>query len=88
MALKGNDPKSALSLATQAQEQFARGHQLESELRAWFIAARASDQLGDANKAQEQMRNALDARAKLEQQWSPDVFKVYATRPDIQAYYR
>src|ERR1043166_10230368 len=31
VALKGKDAQNALTLATQAQERFARGHQLESE---------------------------------------------------------
>jgi tetratricopeptide (TPR) repeat protein len=87
-ALKENDPKMALILATQAQEQFTHRQQLESEWRAWFIGSRASDRMGDGTKAAEQLRNALEARAKLEQQWGANVFRVYATRPDIQVYYR
>jgi tetratricopeptide (TPR) repeat protein len=85
-ALKGNDAQTALTLATQAQERFARGQQLESEWRAWLIASRASQQLGDTGKAEEQLRNAQEIRSKLEQQWGPDVFKQYAARPDIQVY--
>ena len=87
-ALKGNDAQTALILGTQAQERFARGQQLESEWRAWHIASRASQQLGDTGKAEEQWRNAQEIRSKLEQQWSPDVFRQYTTRPDIQAYNR
>jgi hypothetical protein len=88
VALKGGDPKTALALATQAQERFARGTQLESEWRAWAIASRASKDLGDNNTAQEQTRNAEATRARLEHQWGADVFKKYAARPDIQVYYR
>ena len=84
-ALKGNDPQTALMLAAQAQERFARGEQLESEWRAWLIASRASQQLGDANKTAEQIRNALNVRSKLEEQWGAD-FKQYVLRPDIQVY--
>ncbi|HJS25122.1 MAG TPA: tetratricopeptide repeat protein [Pyrinomonadaceae bacterium] len=87
-ALKGNDAQSALTLATQAQTRFARGEQLESEWRAWLIASRASQQLKDSGKAEEQLKSAQNTRYKLEQQWSPDVFRQYAARPDIQAYYR
>ena len=87
-ALKGNDAQTALTLATQAQTRFARGEQLESEWRAWLIASRASQQLKDTGKAEEQLRNAQNTRSKLEQQWSPDVFRQYAAKPDIQAYYR
>jgi len=87
-ALKGNDPNTALTLATQAQEKFARGEQLESEWRAWIIASRANKNLGDNNKAQEQMTKAEDARSRLEQKWGTDAFKQYANRPDIQVYFR
>ena len=87
-ALKGNDAQTALTLATQAQARFARGGQLESEWRAWFIASRASQQLGDTGKAEEQLKSAQNTRYKLEQQWSPDHFRQYAARPDIQAYNR
>ena len=82
-ALKGNDPQTSLILATQAQERFARGEQLESEWRAWLIASLASQKLGDANKAAEQTQNALNLRSKLEEQWGVD-FKQYILRPDIQ----
>lgn len=90
VALKAKDPKTALTLATQAQGRFARGSsQIESEWHAWAIAARASKDLGDNNTAQEQIRNAEGARSRLEQLWGAGVFKQYAAvRPDIQVYYR
>jgi tetratricopeptide (TPR) repeat protein/predicted Ser/Thr protein kinase len=86
-ALRGNDAATALNLATQAQGRFAPGQQLESQWRAWAIASRASQQLGDKNKAEEMSKNALEARSKLEQQWGSHVFQQYAARPDVQVYY-
>jgi tetratricopeptide (TPR) repeat protein len=88
VALNAKDPKTASTLATQAQERFARGSQLESEWRAWAIASHASKDLGDNNTAQEQMGKAADVRSRLEQQWGTVVFKQYAARPDIQVYLR
>jgi len=88
VSLKANDLENASKLAAQAQERFARGGQLASEWRAWLIASQASKNLGDNNKAQEQMRNAESTRSKLEQQWGSDTFKQYAARPDIQVYYQ
>lgn len=88
VASNAKDPKTASTLATQAQERFARGGQLESEWRAWAIASHASKDSGDNNTAQEQMRKAEDSRSRLEQQWGSAVFKQYAARPDIQVYYR
>ena len=88
VALKGKDAQTALILATQAQERFARGLQFESEWRAWAIASRANKELGHNDIAQEQMKNAATSRSKLEQQWGADAFKKYAARPDIQVYYQ
>jgi hypothetical protein len=87
-ALRLNDAQLAASLAGQAQEKFARGGQLESEWRAWTIASRATEKLGDKDKAGEMQKNGENARSRLEQQWGPDAFKQYAARPDIQVYYR
>jgi tetratricopeptide (TPR) repeat protein len=87
-ALKANDAQTALTLATQAQERFTRSEQRESEWIAWAITSRASQQLGDKNKAEETLKNALNVRSRLEQQWGPEVFKQYAARPDIQVYFR
>jgi tetratricopeptide (TPR) repeat protein len=86
VALKGKDAQTALTLATQAQERFARGIQLESEWRAWAIASRANKDLGHPDIAQEQMKNAETTRSKLEQQWGADAFRKYAARPDIQGF--
>jgi serine/threonine protein kinase len=88
VALKGKDAQTALTLATQAQERFARGIQLESEWRAWAIASRASKELGHSDIAQEQTRNAETTRSKLEQQWGADAFRKYVARPDIQVFYQ
>ena len=87
-ALRVNDAQTALTWSTQAQEKFTQSQQLESEWRAWVIASRASEKLGDKNKSEETLRNGVTARSKLEQLWGPDTFKQYATRPDIQVYIR
>ncbi len=87
-AWKTGDPQTALALATKAQERFAHSEQRESEWRAWAIAARAAEQLGDKSKAEEMSRNAVFVRSKLEQLWGPDTFKQYTARPDIQVYIR
>ncbi len=85
-ALARKDGQKALSLATQAQERFARGGQLESEWRAWFVLAQANALLGNKDQSAEQIKRALDVRGKLEQQWGSDTFKRYSSRPDIQVY--
>jgi serine/threonine protein kinase/Flp pilus assembly protein TadD len=87
-AWKTNDLQTAQTLATQAQDRLARSEQLESEWRAWAIASRATEQLGDKTKAEEMARNAITVRSKLEERWGPDTFKQYIGRPDIQVYIR
>ena len=87
-ALLSNDAKTALNLASDVQPRFAQGEQYESEWRAWLIASRASEKLGDKTKAQEQLTNALSARSKLEQEWGSEAFKQYKTRPDIRVFYQ
>ncbi|HKS10663.1 MAG TPA: tetratricopeptide repeat protein [Pyrinomonadaceae bacterium] len=87
-ALLTNDAHTALNLATDAQARFESGQQYESEWRALLIASRASEKLGDKNKAQELFGNAMNVRAKLEQQWGAEAFKQYSSRPDVQAIYK
>lgn len=94
VALRSNDAQTALNLATEAQARFARSSQFESEWRAWMIAARASQKLGDKSimsqlyysKADEQFKNAQNIKSKLGERWGAERFKQYALRPDIQVY--
>jgi hypothetical protein len=85
-ALARKDAQKALSLATQAQERSARGGQLESEWRAWFIASRANAALGNNDQSVEQARKSSDISNQLQQQWGPEAFKRYISRPDIQVF--
>lgn len=87
-ALFSDDASTALRLGMEAQARFARCSQFASEWRAWMVSARASQRLGNKEKADEQLRNAQNVRSKLEQQWGADAFKQYSSRPDIQVYYQ
>ena len=85
-ALERKDAQKALALATQAQERSAGGGQLESQWRAWNIAARANSELGNKDQSVDQQKKSSDALDQLQQQWGADVFKRYTSRPDIQVY--
>jgi len=87
-ALESGNAQAALATASQAQERFARGSQLESEWRAWLIAARANQRLGDTSKAQEQLAQGKSVLSRLAQKWGAEVFNSYTSRPDIQVYYK
>jgi hypothetical protein len=85
-ALARKDAEKALSFATQAQERFAGGGQVESHWRAWNIAARANSELGNREQSIGQTKKSEDALNQIQQQWGPDAFKRYTSRPDIQVY--
>lgn len=87
-ALQGGDASKALTLATQAEESFARGAQLESQWRACLIAAQASERLGDTGKAAQQLERGRNILRELEKQWGSEAYKGYTSRPDIQVYYK
>ena len=87
-ALECGDAKAALTLASQAQERFASGSQLESEWRALLIGARASQQLGDNSRASELSAQGKSVLLQLQQKWGEDAYKTYILRPDIQVYYK
>ena len=87
-ALESGDARSAAALALQAQQRFAQCSQWESEWRSWLIAARASQQLGDASKAESERAQGKKVLLQLQQKWGTEAFTRYLSRPDIQVYYK
>jgi serine/threonine protein kinase/tetratricopeptide (TPR) repeat protein len=83
--LEKGDAEGALSNALEAQQSFNRASQLESEWRAWAIAARASRLKKDLKDASEQMAQAENVFTQLRQKWGDEAFEGYQkNRPDIQ----
>lgn len=82
--IESKDGASALKHALQAQERFARAGQLESEWRAWLVAARANREKGDEAAARESQARAGEILSQLEQKWGTVSFNSYQDRPDIQ----
>jgi len=83
-SLENNDAQGALTNALQVQQSFNRAGQLESEWRAWVIAARASRLKRDERAASEQMAEASNVLSQLRQRWGDEAFNGYLSRPDIQ----
>ena len=83
MLLNG-EAQPALDMSLRARESFSRVGQLDSEWRAWLIAASASQKLGQTTPAREYAANAKDRLAKLEQQLGAEAYKGYLSRKDIQ----
>lgn len=83
---ESGDSENARSVALGAQERLARDGQQESEWRAWLIAARSSQTLGDETSGQEELARAASVLSQLRQKWGVEAFSPYAARPDVQLY--
>ena len=84
--LESGDAKSALVAAQQAQPSLATRHRKESEWRAWLIAARANQRLGDSDAARSQLERAQSSILDLRTKWRDEAFNSYSSRSDIQAF--
>lgn len=82
--LAGNDAEGALTNALEAQSRFQRAGQLESEWRAWVVAARASRLKHDERGASEQLGHAADVLSQFHQRLGDAFFSAYLARTDIQ----
>ena len=76
--------QGALADAQAAQRLFAAAAQLESEWRAWLVAARSMQLEGDRSITYDYAVRAESARAALQVRWGEDNYRGYMRRPDIQ----
>jgi tetratricopeptide (TPR) repeat protein len=83
--LHSNDANGALQHAQTAQGMFASAGQLESEWRAWLVAAQAERLVGSRSTAHDYALRAETQRRALESRWGAEDFGTYSRRPDIQA---
>jgi serine/threonine protein kinase/Tfp pilus assembly protein PilF len=84
MMLANGEAQVALERALQAQEAFSQAGRLDSEWRAAVIAARATQKLGNEERAREFASKAKDSFARLEQRLGPEGSRGYLSRKDIQ----
>lgn len=84
--LLSGDPTRALTTAKSAQEFLERTGQVESNWRAWLIAGRAAQRLGDKKAVRENMLRADALLSSLRQMWNDEYFETYINRPDIKLY--
>lgn len=80
---ESGDAKGALENAQVAQRIMSTWHHKEAEWRAWLIAARANQGLGNVNAEREPISQARALLADLRQEWGA-AFSVYANRLDVQ----
>jgi hypothetical protein len=83
--LESGNAKGALETAKLAQPELSSRRRKESEWRAWSIAARASQKLGDLEGMRIQIGQAMAILDELKQKWGADAFRSYSARSDIQA---
>jgi tetratricopeptide (TPR) repeat protein len=74
----------AVSAALAAQKSFNAGGQKESEWRSLLMAALASEQLGNTEKAGAYRAQASQVLSTLQQRWGTDNYNTYLMRPDVQ----
>lgn len=84
--IESGDAKGALEAAVAAQQILAELHEPEHEWRAWLIAGRASQRLGNIDAMREQLSRARQAYDALRSLWGGDAFTAYNLRTDVQAF--
>jgi serine/threonine protein kinase/outer membrane protein assembly factor BamD (BamD/ComL family) len=82
--LASGDARRSLEMALRAQQSFSSFGQLDSEWRAWLIAASASQNQGEETKAREYTSYATGRQVELEKRLGSEAYKGYLSRPDIQ----
>jgi hypothetical protein len=82
--LERDEMQRARETALQVQQSFARFGKQDSEWRAWLIAARASQRLGNEAAAHDYASHASAVLIGLEQKWGSEGYNGYLTRRDIQ----
>ena len=80
-----SDVSRALQAAREAQSEFARAGQQESEWRAWHTISAAARRAGDQTLSLDAAANAERLFAGLERRWGTETYGRYLTRPDVVA---
>ena len=78
------DVDRALTFASNVAVRLERSGELESEWRAWLVAARCDMRKRDWENARTRLTHANESLTKLQQQWGSEAFDRYQLRKDIQ----
>ncbi|MGH9927921.1 MAG: protein kinase domain-containing protein [Pyrinomonadaceae bacterium] len=78
------DSAGALKASLESQELLARLGKQDYEWLAWLVAARASRNMGDTQKAHEYGSRAESLLSGLQQKWGGDNYNTYLNRLDVQ----
>ncbi len=83
-AFVAGDAQTAINSASESQQRFTAAMQHDYEWRAYAIAARAADKLGDKEKARQLASQATTILNGLEQTFGAANFRSYLNRPDVK----
>ena len=83
VALAAGDAQTALNSASESQQRFAAAGQRESEWRAWFVRAAASQKAGDSAQAKDATSRGEAVLQALQKELGND-YQTYIARPDVQ----
>jgi predicted Zn-dependent protease len=83
VALAAGDAQTALNSASESQQRFAAAGQRESEWRAWFVRAAASQKAGDSAQAKDATSRGEAVLQALQKDLGND-YQTYIARPDVQ----
>jgi serine/threonine protein kinase/tetratricopeptide (TPR) repeat protein len=84
--LETGDSSQALTVALDLKDKLVGLHKQSSEWRAWLIAARASERLGNLAASREYASRAAERLSGIEQGWTTEAYAGYLARPDIQRF--
>ncbi|HEX5708484.1 MAG TPA: tetratricopeptide repeat protein [Pyrinomonadaceae bacterium] len=80
---EAGDDRASIDAASSALERFERSGQMDSELRALVLRARARRRAGDADGARQDLERAAALVSRLEREWGADA-STYLARPDVR----
>jgi len=78
-------PEEAQTQSEAAAGFFSTASKDASQLRCILIAVNAAHKLGDETTYTSLSNKAIDLSSKLNNNWGPDAFRSYLSRPDVQA---
>src|ERR1043165_7973375 len=84
--LDTNNLDAALKAATEAADLFNKPGQADSEWRAWLMAGRAHQLLGDSQTARAEFLKADQIFTGLEQRFGSENYRRYQERHEVDAY--
>ena len=78
-------PDEAQAHSEAAAGFFSAAAKYASQFRCILIAISASHQRGDETTSANLSNKAIDISSRLNKNWGPDAFRIYLSRPDVQA---